>query len=154
MKEKLKAALRAIIYSDGDPKKIALACALGVFIAFFPIFGTHTLLAFGLAWMFRVSPTITLASTFVNNPWTIAPIYGGALYLGMLLTGTDIHDANINWKGLNWGLFVDLVKLIGIPFVTGCLVAGTVLALASYFFIFRLITAYRLRRAAAGQGPA
>lgn len=147
MKEKVKAALRAIIYSDGDPKKIALACAIGVFIAFFPILGIHTIMAFGLAWMFRISPAVTLASTFVNNPWTIAPIYGGSLYLGMLLTNTDLGSVTINWGELNWDIFVELVKVIGVPFVVGCLLAGGVFALITYYFVLRLVIMHRQRHA-------
>ena len=128
MKEKILQAVRKILASGDDPHKIALACAIGFFVAFFPVFGIHTVMALGLAWIFRVSPAITLAATFINNPWTIAPIYGTGLWFGILITNTDIHDFNINWGSLNWSLFVELVKLVGIPFVAGCLALGTATA--------------------------
>ncbi len=152
MKEKILQAIRKILASGDDPHKIALACAIGFFVAFFPVFGVHTVMALALAWMFRVSPAITLAATFINNPWTIAPIYGGGLWFGMLITNTDIHDFNINWGSLNWSLFVELVKLVGIPFVAGCLVLGAAAAVAGYFIIRRMVVMYRLKKRGAEGG--
>lgn len=146
MKEKILQAIRKILASGDDPKKIALACAIGFFVAFFPVLGVHTGMALVLAWLFRVSPAITLAATFINNPWTIAPIYGGCLWFGILITNTDIHDFTINWSSLDWSLFVELVKLVGIPFVTGCLVIGTVTAVAGYFLTLRMIIVYRRKK--------
>lgn len=147
MKEKILQAIRKILASGDDPKKIALACAIGFFVAFFPVFGVHTVMALALAWVFRVSPAITLAATFINNPWTIAPIYGGSLWFGMLMTNTDIHEFNINWSSLNWSLFIELVKLVGIPFVVGCLLLGTATAVAGYFVTLRMIIVYRRKKA-------
>lgn len=147
MKEKILQAIRKILASGDDPKKIALACAIGFFVAFFPVFGVHTVMALALAWVFRVSPAITLAATLINNPWTIAPIYGGSLWFGMLITGTEIHEFNINWSSLNWSLFIELVKLVGIPFVIGCLLLGTVTAVAGYFAALRMVIVYRRKKA-------
>lgn len=152
MKEKFLQAIRKILSSGDDPKKIALACAIGLFIAFFPVLGVHTVMALALAWMFRVSPAITLAATFINNPWTIAPIYGGCLWLGILITNTNIHEFNINWGSLNWSLFLELVKLVGIPFVTGCLLVGTLVAVTGYFLTLRMVIVYRLRKTGAEGG--
>lgn len=152
MKEKILQAIRKILASGDDPHKIALACAIGIFVGFFPVFGVHTVMALGLAWLFRVSPAVTLAATFVNNPWTIAPIYGGCLWFGMLITNTQIHDFNINWHSLNWDLFVQLVKLVGIPFVAGCLVIGTGAAVAGYFVTRRMVVMYRLKKENAERG--
>ncbi len=152
MKEKILQAIRKILASGDDPHKIALACAIGFFVAFFPVFGVHTVMALALAWLFRVSPAITLVATLINNPWTIAPIYGGSLWFGMLLTSTEIHDFNINWSSLNWSLFVELVKLVGIPFVAGCLVLGTVTGVAGYFLILRMVIVYRQKKTAEGRG--
>lgn len=146
MKEKVKGIFRKILDMQGDPKKIAFACALGVFIAFFPILGTHTALAFALAWVFRVSPAVTLGASFVNNPWTIAPMYGGSLWFGVLITGTDISSVNIDWHGINWEVFVKLVKVIGVPFVAGCLVLGLVFAVIAYFAALKAVLAYRARK--------
>ncbi len=152
MKEKIIQAVHKILTSDGDPKKIALACGIGFFVAFFPILGIHTVMALALAWLFRVSPAVTLIATFINNPWTIAPMYGGGLWLGMIVTGTQLQGFTINWRELNWPLFVELAKLVGIPFVVGCLILGAVTALGGYFLVLRMVTVYRLRRSGAAQG--
>lgn len=134
----------------GEPKDIALAFSVGVFIAFFPILGTHTALAFALAWAFRVSPTITLGASFVNNPWTIIPIYLGSLYFGAFITNTEIggvtHEVNDYLHNPKWEVFLRLAKDIGVPFVAGCLILGTIFAVIAYFIVLRMVQVYRARK--------
>jgi len=79
MRTKVRKLIKTVLHMKGEPKDIALAFSLGVFVAFFPIFGTHTVMALGGAWFLGLSPTVTLAGTFINNPWTIAPLYGSSL---------------------------------------------------------------------------
>jgi hypothetical protein len=150
--KKIKAFIISTLHSDGDPHKIALAVALGVFVAFFPIIGTHTALVFGLSWIFRVSPMVALGASFINNPWTIAPLYLGCLYFGAVITGTDITDVHIVWKSLNWSTFVEVLKIVGVPFVVGCLVVGVFCAIVSYYLIFRMVIVYRSRVTSSGAG--
>jgi uncharacterized protein (DUF2062 family) len=152
VRKKIKDFFLSIVHTDGDPHKIALAVALGVFVAFFPIIGTHTVLALGLAWVCRVSPVVTLTASWLNNPWTIAPLYLGCLYFGAIVTRTDITEVNISWKSLNWPTFVELLKIIGVPFIVGCMIAGVVFAVISYYIILRMVKVYRSRVAGSGVG--
>ncbi|MBI3794197.1 MAG: DUF2062 domain-containing protein [Nitrospinae bacterium] len=145
MKKKFKEILHTILHGNGTPHDVAFASALGIFIAFFPIIGTHTVLALALAWVFRVSPVITLGASWVNNPWTIAPICGATLYLGVLVTGADISEVTINWGSLHWEAFLQIIKIIGVPFVVGGLLAGAVLSVATYFIVLRAVKVYRSR---------
>jgi len=145
MKKKLKAKIKSVLRMNGKPEDIALAVATGVFVAFFPILGTHTVLALGLSWLFGVSPVITLAATFVNNPWTFALIHGGGLYAGLLVMGRSIAEVSIDWSNLNPGVLMELVKLLFVPFVVGSLLLGFAGAVAGYAFMLKAVVIYRRR---------
>ncbi len=150
MKAKIRGIFLSILNMSGEPKDIALAVAIGVFIAFFPILGTHTVLAFALAWLFRVSPAVTLGATFVNNPWTIVPLYLGSLYCGAFITNANISgvsdELGAYMHNPRWDIFVKLAKSIGVPFVVGCLVLGVVAATIAYFATKKSVIAYRGRK--------
>lgn len=145
MRKKLKEKIKSVLRMNGKPEDIALAVATGVFVAFFPILGTHTVLALGLSWFFGVSPVITLAATFVNNPWTFALIHGSGLYAGMLLMGRSIAEVNIDWSNLNPGMLMELVKLLFVPFMVGSLLLGLAGAVAGYVFMLKAVRIYRKR---------
>jgi uncharacterized protein (DUF2062 family)/SAM-dependent methyltransferase len=51
-----------------EPRRAAAAVFLGIFIGIVPIYGFQTLVAIGLALVFRLNKPLTLASTFINNP--------------------------------------------------------------------------------------
>jgi len=131
---------------DGKPEDIALAFAIGVFVAFFPVLGVHTIMALGLAWLFGVSPAIALTATFVNNPWTFVLVYGGGLYAGLVVMGRSMAEANIDWLSLTPGMLLELVKHLIVPFVLGCLLLGVAGAFAAYVFMLKAVLIYRRRR--------
>lgn len=147
MRKRIRDAFHSAVHAGGSPRQIAFAFALGVFIAFFPILGTHTALAFGLAWVFRVNPMIAFGGSFVNNPWTIAPIFFGSYYLGTFITGAEKKEINVQFSNLNWHAIIELVKVLGIPYVVGGLVLGAAASLTTYFIMLRMVTIYRARAA-------
>ena len=80
---------------------------------------------------------------FVNNPWTMVPIYAFNLWLGVRLTGSEITVPEIAWREIGFrGLFTILKPLL-LPFVVGSLVAGAVAGVLAYFFFHWAVTRYR-----------
>src|SRR5439155_1124216 len=79
--DRLRSWLRFALHTDDTPPRAALAFALGVFIAWTPLLGLHTVLALGLAFALGLNRVAVLAGTFVNNPWTLVPIYRVSVYL-------------------------------------------------------------------------
>ncbi|MCD6450938.1 MAG: DUF2062 domain-containing protein [Acidobacteria bacterium] len=73
---------RALMTLDDTPEHISLSFAIGVFIAFSPFLGLHTLLCIALSFLFRGNLTAMLAGSFINNPFTMFLIYGGELWVG------------------------------------------------------------------------
>lgn len=145
MRKKLRGMFKSVLRMEGTPENIALAFAIGVFVAFFPIIGIHTIMALGLAWLFGVSPAIALAGTFVNNPWTFILVYGGGLHTGLLVMGRSTTEVSIDWLNLNPGMLLELAKLLFLPFVVGCLLLGVAGAIAGYVFMLKAVVAYRRR---------
>lgn len=153
MRTKIKKLIKTVLHMKGEPKKIAKAFAIGVFVAFFPIFGTHTIMALGVAWLLGLSPTVTLAATFINNPWTIAPLYGSSLYVGMILTGKSMSGLEIHWGELNSEVIWELAKTLFIPFSIGCILLGVIAAIISYFLALKAVVSYRNRQQTSASEP-
>jgi len=68
-----------------DPGRAAAAVFLGIFIGIVPIYGFQTLVAVGLALLFRLNKPLTLASTFINNPLLQPLIVVSSVELGWFL---------------------------------------------------------------------
>ena len=141
--------LRVILHTDDTPPRAALAFAIGVFIAWTPALGFHTLLALAIAFLFGLNRVAVLAGTFVNNPWTIVPIYSASAYLGSLLTGADVSLPRL--EGKTWSDLFDFMAQCRpwiVPLTMGTLVMGLLSALVAFPVVLYGIRWYRgLRQA-------
>jgi uncharacterized protein (DUF2062 family) len=143
MKKYLREQIQGIMKLDDPPHKLALAFAIGVFIAFSPWLGLHVISCFFFAWIFRVSKVVVLAGAFVNNPWTMVPMYAFNLWFGIKITGGTAEVPEISWSTLGVrDLFSVLLPFLW-PFVAGSLVIGGIAAVLSYFLFLWLIKRYR-----------
>jgi len=146
--DRFKKLLRYVLHTDDTPARAALAFALGVFIAWTPIVGLHTLVALGLAFIFGLNRVAVLAGTFINNPWTFLPIYSTSAYLGSLLTGSDARAPRLeglsNWSDV--GDFLSQCQPWIVPLTTGTLILGTLCALLSFPLVLYGIRWYRTLR--------
>lgn len=147
---KVRERLRILLHTDDTPPRAALAFSLGVFIAWTPVFGLHTLLALGLAFLLGLNRVAVVAGTFINNPWTFVPIYSGSVYLGSRLLGTEASLPRLEGPR-SWDHAGDLLAQLGpwiLPLTTGTLILGSLCAVLSFPIILYGIRWYRaLRRA-------
>ena len=147
----IRERLVSIFRVDDSPHRVALAFAIGVCLAFFPIMGLHTITALIIAWVGRLSVPVLIAGTFVNNPWTIAPIYGGSFWFGLFLTGSSPPSLKkIDWKEMEITAIWDALKPVLWPFCIGAIVSGVLAGLVAYFIARPMIQAYQTRRAQRG----
>src|SRR5215204_2162656 len=71
----LRAAFRRLLAIDDPPERTALAFSIGVFIAFSPFLGLHTIMATVIAFSFRFNKVAIYTGTFLNNPFlSLVPI--------------------------------------------------------------------------------
>ena len=133
---RLRQALHVLLHVEGAPHRTALAFGIGVWIAFFPILGIHTGMALAIAFFFRLSRTALLVGAYLNNPWTLAPLYMAGTLLGCVLLGVPAEGLpGIDWRlhGLAFyrTLFQGLKPYV-LPFVVGNTVMGIVGGVAGY----------------------
>ncbi|HYK88249.1 MAG TPA: DUF2062 domain-containing protein [Acidobacteriota bacterium] len=132
-----KEYLRRLLALDDTPERIAFAFALGVFLAFSPLLGLHTLLGLTLAFVFGLNRVAVLLGVWVNNPWTLVPIYGAAAFIGSLLFGfppghaLPPFDWGEFWHGGFWRELIGDWSMLR-PIVLGSTILSFVGALLSY----------------------
>jgi uncharacterized protein len=136
---RLRALFRALLQTDDTPNRVALAFGIGVFIAFFPLLGIHTGLALLIAMLFRLNKVAILAGAWVNNPWTLGPMYLAGTLVGCVLLGVpsqDIHGIDWSLHGVAFyeELFESLRPLVA-PFLVGNLAVGIVAGILAYLVL-------------------
>jgi len=146
---RLLVRLHRLAQRGSSAQQLALALAIGVFIAFTPTFGFHYISALLIAWLFGLSFPAIAIGTSVNNPLTIAPLYSFCLWIGLLLVGGREPRQPIEWNRSmpDWSLLAQLKPLL-IPFVVGTLVVGVVAGLVSYgasYWLFNRLAQRRLQ---------
>jgi hypothetical protein len=143
MRKYLQDRFRALLRLDDPPHELALAFALGVFVAFSPTIGLHTLSCLALGWLFRLNKLVILTAAFINNPWTIVPLYGFCIWFGVKLLGGGVAVPQIPWGELNLTNSYLILKPYLWAFIAGTLVVGAVVAFLSYFLVHAVVVRYR-----------
>jgi uncharacterized protein (DUF2062 family) len=86
-----RATFRRLLAIDDPPERTALAFSIGVFIAFSPFLGLHTIAATLIAFLFRFNKIAIYAGTFLNNPFlTLVPIIIASYAVGALVLGRPL----------------------------------------------------------------
>lgn len=143
MKKYIRDRIHSLLKLDDPPHKLALAFALGVFIAFSPTIGLHVMTCLLVASVFRLSKLVMLTASFINNPWTIVPLYGFCVWFGIKITGADISVPAIAWNEITLTNAYMTLKPFLWSYIAGTLVVGGIAAVLSYFLFYRLIVQHR-----------
>ncbi len=86
-----RATFRRLLTLDDPPERTALAFSLGVFIAFSPLLGLHTIMATLVAFLFRFNKIAVYSGTFINNPFlTLVPIIIASYAIGAFILGRPL----------------------------------------------------------------
>ncbi len=87
-----RSTFRRLLALDDPPERTALAFAIGVFIAFCPLLGLHTILATLVAFLFRFNKIAIYSGTFINNPFlTLVPIIIASYAIGAFFLGRPVR---------------------------------------------------------------
>ena len=137
----IRSMIRVLLGSSDNPATIARGFAVGIFIAFSPFLGLHTVLAISLAFLVRGNRLVSLLASWICNPLTMIPILYFDFKVGEILLSstipfpTGIHTLkDIMYAG----------SQVAWPLLVGGHLIGLVLGLAS-FPIINYLVAY-LRR--------
>ena len=148
-----RAAFRRLLAIDDPPERTALAFSIGVFIAFSPFLGLHTIVATLIAFIFRFNKVAIYTGTFLNNPpLTLVPIIIASYAVGALLMGRPmrIPDEGVELlknPHLLTGeyyrrLFVQSVDILE-PFALGGMILSVVCSLIAYPLTLRALRRVR-----------
>ena len=151
-----RASFRRLLAIDDPPERTALAFSIGVFIAFSPFLGLHTILATVIAFLFRFNKIAIYTGTFVNNPLlTLVPIIIGSYAVGALILGRPLgipaegveilKDPHIFSGEYYHRIFVQSWDLV-VPFAVGGMVLSIVCSLLAYPLTLRALRVYRGRK--------
>ena len=151
-----RAAFRRLLAIDDPPERTALAFSIGVFIAFSPFLGLHTIVATLIAFIFRFNKVAIYTGTFLNNPpLTLVPIIIASYAVGALLMGRPmrIPDEGVELlksPHLLTGdyyrrLFVQSLDILE-PFALGGMILSFVCSLIAYPLTLRALRRVRGRK--------
>ncbi len=133
MVRKIKQQLRQLLHLNDTPHRIAAAFALGVYIAFSPLIGLHTAMVFLFAWLFRLNTIALLLGSLLVNPWTLGPLFGSCLWLGLKLYGIKRTIPPLDWQHLTMMNLIPQLKPYLIPFILGTTIVGIVADTLRYY---------------------
>jgi len=151
-----RSTFRRLLAIDDPPERTALAFSIGVFIAFCPFLGLHTILATFVAFVFRFNKIAIYAGTFVNNPFlTLVPIIIGSYTIGAFILGRPLkipdegvelltHPAIFSGDYYRQ-IFIQSWTIVK-PFAIGATVLSVVCSLIAYPLTLKALRAYRRRK--------
>jgi len=136
--------ISTVILTEGlGPRQAAAAVFTGVVIGIVPIYGFQLLAALGLAVVFGLNKPLTLAATFINNPFLQPGLVIGSIGLGrFMLTGrfgVIVSRAEI-WNSLKYWVAGSIPLGVAV---------GGLMALATFVVVGRRTAETRTRRARA-----
>ena len=144
-----------LLQLDDTPHRTALAFGIGVWLAFSPLLGLHTVLALLIAFLFRLNRAAILVGIYINNPWTLAPLYTAGTVVGCEILGVSSAElTSIDWhlhgRAFYRALFENLRPFVW-PFVVGNTVLGVAGGIVGYVVLREIL---ERRRAARAEVPA
>jgi uncharacterized protein (DUF2062 family) len=153
-----RATFRRLLALDDPPERTALAFSIGVFIAFSPFLGLHTILATLIAFLFRFNKLAVYSGTFINNPFlTLVPIIVASYAIGAFILGRPLripaegiellknpHLLTADYYGKLFRESWDIVW----PFAIGGMMLSVVCSLIAYPVTSSLLRAHRRTKAA------
>jgi hypothetical protein len=147
----LRATVRRLLAIDDPPERTALAFSIGVFIAFSPFLGLHTIMATVLAFAFRYNKIAIYAGTFVNNPFlTLVPIILASYAMGAIVMGLPLALPRESmmllrhphlFTGEWWERLFESGRRVLMPYFIGGMMLSVVCSLAAYPLTLRFLRA-------------
>lgn len=133
---------KKFLLGERTPYKLAVACTLGVFIAFSPLIGLHWLLTIILAWIFSVNVAVVYAAAHVvNNPLTMVPLYLGDYTVGLWVCDKLFHSNLVKYNP-SWMQWLNVkLSCLGIPNISlwAFIIGGHLVAIVASIIAFPLL---------------
>ena len=139
---KFRSLLKQVLHLRESPQRTALAFAIGVFIAFSPTYGLHTVMVLFCTWALGLNFLALMAGNIVNNPWTMVPILGATYWVGALLLGRS-DGPSFDWQDLRFSAIYEQVMPYAAPFFLGGFVLSLLGAVLAYPLAYYFVSKHR-----------
>ena len=126
------------IDSSDSNSKLASSVAIGMFVGVTPVWGFQMLLAFGIAYLFRLNKFVTVAASNISLP----PMLPFIIFLSYICGGIVIGNT-INGLNFSNGMTLEWVKSNFIQYLIGSVIFGIILALISGAITYFLLESFR-----------
>lgn len=126
------------INSSDSNLKLAGSVAIGMFVGVTPIWGFQMLLAFGVAFLFRLNKFVTIAASNISLPPMLPVIIFFSYLSGAIVMGNSAEGFTFS-KGIT----LAWVQKNFIQYLIGSLIFGAILALVSGTITYILLEAFR-----------
>ena len=127
-----------------NPERVARGIAIGVFVAFSPLLGFHTVMCIIFSLIFNASKTASILGSLICNPLTIPIIFFSEYEVGKYIMISMRFQVNIieyhHFKHLTLYSLIELGKMIFIPTFIGSIVFGIIFGIAAYFYSKKYFT--------------
>lgn len=145
--DSLKTFCKNLVSMKGNPSKIALSLALGIFVGVMMPMGFQVIIVVPLALVLNLNLLIALTATLISNPLTVLPLYFIIIQVGEFLT-----QINISWEKIEMVIehpgmknFLNLGYESLIVFFSGSITLGLATSTAIYFITLKIIRNHRLK---------
>jgi glycosyltransferase involved in cell wall biosynthesis len=141
-KKSVKGFIQEYFIDSSDSNlKLALSVAIGMFVGVTPIWGFQMLLAFGVAYVFRLNKFVTIAASNISIP----PMIPVLIFISYLCGGLVTGNSGPAFSYSN-GITMEWVKANFIQYLIGSIILGTILALTSGSITYLLLKTFRNKR--------
>ena len=145
--------MESLLHVHDSPRRTAAAYAVGVFFAFSPVVGLHTVLALVVAFVFNLNRVAVILGVYTNLPWFMAPYYTLTTMAASEVLGVPLPPqfsrrlgAVFSLSPLNrdfWTALGTLLSPLFWPYTLGSLAGAVVLSAAAFVLARPFIEAGR-----------
>ena len=148
---RIRAWLEQLLHTHDTPRRTAGAYALGVFLAFSPMLGLHTVMGLALAFLFGLNRVAVVLGVYTNLPWLVPAYYTLATIAGAAVLGVDVQpraleEAMQAVSAASWGDVGGLARRLAPlmwAYTLGSTVGAVLLAAIAYRVSLMMILAHR-----------
>jgi uncharacterized protein len=138
---KLRDLLNATGSLKGDPESISRGIGIGLFIGLTPTVGFQTAMMITICILLAGNFPVAFATSFVSNPFTMAPIYWGFHELGEAVFKVFPFLSSHDHGGILWSMVNDII-FTGL----GSLLIATPVSVCAYLFTRSVLNTIVIRR--------
>lgn len=142
--EHIRKLITHMLRTEQSVMRLALAFCLGIFIAFSPFLGLHTLMMIACAWLGRLNFIMMyVGAHVVNNPLTMGFIYWidyvvGKCILTWFYGSLPADPIWVQWLNLKIAYYTGLPGISFWAFMIGGHVLGLIVSILAYPIVVRL----------------